>query len=58
MAGRAIDDVGGCRSASGDSSGRSGKVAKPHTWPVCAKIAKVGKGEREPTQGITFGAGH
>ena len=36
----------------------SRKVVKPHTWPVCAKIVKVGSGERKPTPGITFGAGH
>ena len=43
---------------SDESPRRSRKVAKPPTWTVCAKIAKIGKGERKPTQGITFGAGH
>ena len=37
---------------------RSRKVVNPHTWPVCAKIAKIGAGEREPTQDSAFGAGH
>ena len=36
----------------------SSKVVDPHTLPVCAKIAIIGGGEREPSQDSTFGAGH
>ena len=35
-----------CRNTSDESPRRSRKVASPHTWPVCAKIAKIrGGGE-------------
>ena len=37
---------------------RSGEVVNPHMWPVRAKIAKIRRGEREPTQNNALGAGH
>ena len=43
---------------SDESPRRSREVVNPHTWPVCAKIAKVRRGEREHTQNDAFGAGH
>ena len=53
-----MDAGDGCRNKSDGSAGRSRKVVKPHTWPAVAKIAKADRGEKEPTLGITFGAGH
>ena len=40
------------------NSRKSRKVVNPRTWPVCTKIAKIGGGERMPTQNSTFSAGH
>ena len=57
-AGTAIDGGDGCRNTSDESPRRSRKVVNPHMWPVCAKIAIISGGEREPTQDSTFGAGH
>ena len=57
-AGIAIDGVDGCRNTSDESPRRSRKVVNPHMWPVCAKIAVVSGGEREPTQDSTVRAGH
>ena len=34
------------------------KAVNPYTWLVCAKIVKRSRGEREPTQGSMFSAGH
>ena len=34
------------------------KVVNPHTQPVCAKIAKISGGKREPTQDGAIGLGH
>ena len=53
-AGAAIDGGDGGRNTGGETPRRSKKVVNPHTWPVCAKIAKLGGGEREPTQVNTF----
>ena len=61
VAGIAIDGGGGCRNTSGKSPRSSRKVVNPHTWPVSAKLTKIGGGEREPTRGGrggTVGAGH
>ena len=33
-------------------------MVNPHMWPVCAKIAIVSGGEKEPIQDSTFRAGH
>ena len=49
-AGAAIDGGDGCRNTSDESPRRSRKVVNPHMWPVCAKIAIVSGGEKEPTQ--------
>ena len=35
---------------SDEISVRSVKVANPHSWPVFAKVAKLGSEEWEPTQ--------
>ena len=53
-----IDGGDGVRNKSDKSLRRSRNVVNPHAWPVCAKIAKMGGGETEPTQDSTFGAGH
>ena len=53
---RSTDDK--CRNTSDETPRRSRKIVNPHTWPVCAKIAIFGGGEKEPTQDSTFGAGH
>ena len=37
---------------------RSREVVNPRTWPMCAKIAKIGRGEREPTPSSALGVGH
>ena len=34
------------------------KVVNHHTWPVCAKIAIIGGGERNRTQDSTFRVGY
>ena len=57
-AGAAIDGGDGCRNMSDASPRGSRKVVNHHTWPVCAKVAIIGGGEREPTKDSTFGAGH
>ena len=33
-------------------------IDNPHTWPVRAKITKMRRGEREPTQNRVLGVGH
>ena len=38
--------------------GEAKKAVKSYTWPMSAKIAKIGRGEGESTQGSTFSAGH
>ena len=35
----------------------SRKVVNHHTWPVCAKIAKISEGKGEPTQDGAIGLG-
>ena len=55
--GTAIAGGDGGRNTSDGTPRRSRKVVNPHTWPVCAKIARFG-GERESTQDSTFSAGH
>ena len=37
---------------------RSREVVNLHTWLVCAKIAKIRRGEREPTQNSALGVGY
>ena len=54
----AIDGGDGRRCTSDASPRRSREVANPHTWPVRAKIARIRRGEREPTQNSALGAGH
>ena len=41
-----------------ESPGGSRKVVDPHTSTVCAKIAKINGGNREPTQDGAIGLGH
>ena len=56
----AIDGDGGSRCTSDESPRRSRKVVDPHTWPVCAKIAKIAKirtGRRQTTQDGAFEGG-
>ena len=36
----------------------SREIVHPHTLPVCAKIAKIRRGKREPTQNIALGVGY
>ena len=57
-AGTAIDGGNGGRNTSDESLRSSRKVINPHTWLMCAKIFKLGGGEREPIQDSTFSAGH
>ena len=53
-----IDGGDGRRHTSDETPRRSRKVVNPHRWPVCAKIAAIGGGEREPIQDSIFGTGH
>ena len=55
-AGTTIGGGDGGRNTSDKPPRRSRKVVNPYTWSVCAKIAKIGRGEREPTQGSNFSA--
>ena len=57
-AGTAIVDGDGGSYTSDESLIRSREVVNPHTWPVCAKIAKIRKGEREPTQNSALVVGY
>ena len=57
-AGTAIVGGDGGSYTSDESPRRSREVANPHTWPVCAKIAKIRRGEREPTQNSALGVGY
>ena len=34
------------------------EVVNPHTWPVCVKIEKIRRGEREPTENSALGVGY
>ena len=43
---------------SDESPRRSREFVNPHTWPVCAKIAKIRRGEREPAQNSALGVGY
>ena len=54
----AIDGGDGSRYTSDDFSQRGRKVVNPHTWAVCAKIAKIRRGKRQCTQNGAFGVGH
>ena len=49
-AGTAIVGGDGGSYTSDESPRRSREVVSPHTWPVCAKVAKIRRGERESTQ--------
>ena len=57
-AGTAIDGGDRGRNTGDETPRMSRNVVNPHTWPVCAKIAKIGGGERDPTQDSTFSAGY
>ena len=57
-AGTAIVGGDGGSYTSDESPRRSREVVNPHTWPVCAKIAKIRRGEREPTQNSALGVGY
>ena len=46
-----------CRCCTPASPGGDAVCVNPHMWPVCAKIAIISGGEREPSQDITFRAG-
>ena len=46
------------RNTGDESPGGSRKVGNPHTWPVCAKIAKISGGNGEPTQDGAIGWEH
>ena len=48
----------GGRKTSDASPGGSRKAVNPHTWLVCAKIVKCGRGGGEPTQDSMFSPGH
>ena len=48
----------GSRNTGDESPGGSRKVVSPHTWPACAKIAKISGGKGEPTQDGAIGLGH
>ena len=56
--GTAFGSGDGERNTSDKCPRGSRKAVNPYTWLVCAKIVKWVRGEREPTQGITFSAGH
>ena len=57
-AGTAFGSGDGGSNTSDASPRGSRKAVNPYTWLVCAKIVKRGRGEREPTQGSMFNAGH
>ena len=57
-AGMAIVGGDGGSYTSDESPRRSREVVNPHTWRVCAKIAKIRRGEREPTQNYALGVGY
>ena len=57
-AGTAFGSGDGCRSTSDESPRGSRNAVNPYTWLVCEKIVKCGRGDREPTQGSMFSAGH
>ena len=57
-AGTAIVGGDGGNYRSDGSPRRSREVVNPHTWPVCAKIANIRKGEWEPTQTSALGVGY
>ena len=57
-AGTAIDGGDGGRFTNDESPKRGRKVVDPHAWSVRAKIAKIRRGEKEPTQNRVLGVGH
>ena len=57
-AGTAIVGGDGGSYTSDESPRRSREVVNSHTWPVCAKIAKIRRDEREPTQKSALGVGY
>ena len=46
------------RNTSEEYPRRRTKVVNPHTWPVCARNAIIGRGKRETTQNSAIRAGH
>ena len=58
LPGQRLNGGDGRNNTSNESPRGSRKVVNPHTWPVFAKIAIIGGGEREPNQDNTFGPGH
>ena len=57
-AGTAIDGGDGCGHTSNETPRRSRNIINAHTWPMCAKLATIGDGEREHTQDSTYSAEH
>ena len=57
-AGTAFGSGDGGRNTNDEFPRGSRKAVNPYTWLVCAKMMKCGRGEREPTQGSMFSAGH
>ena len=54
----AVDGGDGGRYTSDESPRRNREVVNSRAWPVRAKIAKIRRGEREPTKNSVLGAGH
>ena len=57
-AGTAIVGGGGGSYTTDESPRRIREVVNPHTGPVCAKIANIGRGGREPTSNNALGVGY
>ena len=57
-AGTAIVGGDGGSYTSDESPRRSREIVNPHMWFVCAKVAQIRRGEREPTQNSTLGVGY